>query len=819
MAFVSTRTNLATGITNTFGDVYVRDVDAGLTYRASVQVSTLLGSQAAAYRCFGAVLSADGQTVSFKASILGGSLAGKVWLFRQSLLNGVADVISTNALAVTWPSLSADGRYTAYDALNPAQAGVLVWDAWLQRSDPVIVPANTGPAHSPLLSSDGSTIALVSAATPNPSAAQPVPFQVYAGSRTGTNDRVFNLALITATPGGQPSLTDHEILIPALSPDGTRVAFESTDATLVPNDLNQASDVFLRDLQGQTTQLISRRDPALPARTSTVGLRAADPGCLSADARLLVTTTYDNNFAPDDTNLVAGLVLTDLGLGSNIFLTGTTNDFGWPRLSADGRFLVHGYACHYVLVNPYAPPPYSPVTSYYLRDLAAATSVLASVRYDGTGSAYGGYGPPAISPDGRWVAFASSDSGLVPGSYSTVVRTYARDMLAGTNQVLSRNQAGTFGNDLSADPVFSPDGHWVMFYSKAGNLSPYSPPGAEVNLYARNLDSDELRQISLTDSGTGSLGYLPPARFSVTGQFVVFGTVSNRIYVHDLAGRTNYAVGQGGANPAISASGRLVAAETVGPVPTQIILWDRQTGLSNLVSVNAAGSGGGNGPSTSPLLTANGRYVIFASRASDLVSDDDNGASDIFLRDLVQNVTMLVSRGLSGRPGRGSSLRPLLGPDGSTVVFSSVAPDLVAGDYNDARDVFVLKLGTADSDGDGMDDAWEMAYFGTLARDGTGDFDGDGMTDYQEFLAGTDPTNSNSVLRVFILSSVGNTNVTLLWPGSTNRAYRAQYKETVQPGPWTDLPGQPTVTGGTALQNDPTAPGTGQRFYRVVVGP
>ena len=401
----------------------------------------------------------------------------------------------------------------------------------------------------------------------------------------------------------------------------------------------------------------------------------------------------------------------------------------------------------------------------------------------------------------------------------SVVQVYARDMVAGTNQALSQNQAGIFGNDLSSDPVFSPDGRWVTFYSRARSLGPYITSKPETNLYARNLISGELRRISLTDNGTASLCYVPPARFSATSQFIVFGTLSNGIYVHDLNNRTNYVVGGGAVNPAISANGRLVAAETVGTTPTQIILWDRQTGLSNLVSVNAAGTGGGNGPSTSPLLTANGRYVIFASRASDLVSDDDNGASDIFLRDLVQNVTMLVSRGLSGRPGRGSSLRPLLGPDGSTVVFYSVAPDLVAGDYNDARDVFVLKLGTADSDGDGMDDAWEMAYFGTLARDGTGDFDGDGMTDYQEFLAGTDPTNSNSVLRVFILSSVGNTNVTLLWPGSTNRAYRAQYKETVQPGPWTDLPGQPTVTGGTALQNDPTAPGTGQRFYRVVVGP
>src|SRR5207245_10734441 len=116
----------------------------------------------------------------------------------------------------------------------------------------------------------------------------------------------------------------------------------------------------------------------------------------------------------------------------------------------------------------------------------------------------------------------------------------------------------------------------------------------------------------------------------------------------------------------------------------------------------------------------------------------------------------------------------VLGPDGRTRVSQIFASDLVAVDFNDRRDVFVLKLGGIDADHDGMDDDWEMAYFGTLARDGTGDFDGDGMTDLQEFLAGTDPTNGGSVLRVMTLTSVRGVGTAILWSAVEGRAYRVQ---------------------------------------------
>src|SRR6185503_15204419 len=108
-----------------------------------------------------------------------------------------------------------------------------------------------------------------------------------------------------------------------------------------------------------------------------------------------------------------------------------------------------------------------------------------------------------------------------------------------------------------------------------------------------------------------------------------------------------------------------------------------------------------------------------------------------------------LSRNFTGTAtGNHLSSNPVLSADGRVVAFQSFASDLVPGDYNDTRDVFVVSLAGPDTDGDGLDDDWEMAYFSTLTRDGSGDFDGDGASDAQEFRAGTDPTNTGSVFRV-----------------------------------------------------------------------
>jgi hypothetical protein len=117
-----------------------------------------------------------------------------------------------------------------------------------------------------------------------------------------------------------------------------------------------------------------------------------------------------------------------------------------------------------------------------------------------------------------------------------------------------------------------------------------------------------------------------------------------------------------------------------------------------------------------------------------------------------------------------------------------------------------------------MDDDWEMAYFGTLARDGTGDFDGDGQTDLEEFRAGTDPTNSGSVLRALRLTALNGGGARLIWVATPGKTYRVQFKDELDKADWAYLPGEVLATGATSSMLDNSAMAS-HRFYRVICMP
>jgi hypothetical protein len=156
---------------------------------------------------------------------------------------------------------------------------------------------------------------------------------------------------------------------------------------------------------------------------------------------------------------------------------------------------------------------------------------------------------------------------------------------------------------------------------------------------------------------------------------------------------------------------------------------------------------------------------------------------------------------------------PVLAADGRNVVFQSFASDLVEGDYNEERDIFALRLGVGDSDNDGMDDDWEVAQFGNLSRDGAGDQDGDGQTDLQEFLAGTNPTNGGSILRVLTITPMDGGSTTVVWSAVVGRSYVVQYKDSLDSN-WTNASG--AIEADSTSMSFAHSSSSPQRFYRVV---
>src|SRR5664280_2104126 len=130
------------------------------------------------------------------------------------------------------------------------------------------------------------------------------------------------------------------------------------------------------------------------------------------------------------------------------------------------------------------------------------------------------------------------------------------------------------------------------------------------------------------------------------------------------------------------------------PPKINVFLRDRTNRTTTLVSINLAGTGGGNGDSMPIELSTNGQYALFESSASNLVSGDTNNATDVFVRDLVNGTNILVSIGADGGCANGVSGESAMTPNGRYVAFASAASNLVPGDTNGIQDIFVRDLVT-----------------------------------------------------------------------------------------------------------------------------
>ncbi len=238
------------------------------------------------------------------------------------------------------------------------------------------------------------------------------------------------------------------------------------------------------------------------------------------------------------------------------------------------------------------------------------------------------------------------------------------------------------------------------------------------------LASVSTKQVSVTRRGGDPRGYSYTSSISADGRHVAFFSFAGDLVADDHAAqwldvfvrdvetgitvRANVDLDGGDPNdgasdafdpPALSRNGRFVsfaspASDLVagdGNGETDVFVRDLLAGLTIRASVDVGGADA-NGISFAPSISGDGRYVAFWSEASDLVAGDGNPASDIFVRDLVAGTTVRASVDVDGGDPNGGSLEPSISPDGRYVAFSSDASDLVAVDGNGARDVFVRDL-------------------------------------------------------------------------------------------------------------------------------
>ncbi|PYM15823.1 MAG: hypothetical protein DME18_03280, partial [Verrucomicrobia bacterium] len=819
VAFLSTATNLVFNNTRNTNNLFVRNLATGVTKMINIVPP---GVSNVTVQSLNHVLSADGAYLAFRA-ITSNTNSVPEGIYWVDLANDTYTPVGPTNLITTprsglgdfsGPVMSADGLALAFEAIPftiPAGArDIYSWNALSGETLLVSFPNSTTNVSRnirPLINADGTRIAFVSNATnvfPN---SGPNSFQIYVHEVATVSNKLISLS----ADGSPVNEGDLDWAAPSFSADGRVLAFQSRSADLVNNDGNHASDVFVRDLDTDTTQLVSARHAALPQVFGSA-LSSLNASSISSNAQVAVFVSEADNLAPNDTNALQDVFARDLQSGSNLLVsvnfdgTGTGNGLSkWPALSANGRFVAFVSGASNLVVDDT-----NAWDDVFVRDLQAGTTTRISVNNDGTGLNSAIPNTPSPSADGRWVAY--KDAGSI----------YVWDTQAGTNALASVANDGT---PVTGDaPVISPDGGHVTFLSG-------SPP----LLYDHDLASGTTVPVS-------SDPVAPSQVISGDSALLVFQAnappTNFNLYVHPLGTTSNrlITVAQGGgastnrlsAKSRVSADGRfvaflsedaaLVAGDTNGA--PDVFVADLATGSIRLVSVDDNGTSAGNGSSDSPDISADGRFVVFRSLASNLVPNDTNTQADVFLRDLQAGTTTLLSGSSSGYGSANQrSTRPMISADGQVVLFNSAASDLVNNDFNQAQDLFYFRntAVTSDTDGDGMDDAWENAYFNSLWRDGSGDFDQDGASDFAEFRAGTDPTQADSVFRGELVGPPENGAVLVRWNSVPGRIYRLQFKNDLKTNQWTDLKGDVIADSTTASKPDGTIGFLRQRYYRVLL--
>ena len=266
---------------------------------------------------------------------------------------------------------------------------------------------------------------------------------------------------------------------------------------------------------------------------------------------------------------------------------------------------------------------------------------------------------PAISADGRYVAYVSDASNLVAEDTNGAPDVFVRDRKLDTTSRVSVSSTGHQGNGDSGvyGPAISADGRYVAFTSKATNLVSGDTNGRK-DVFVRDRKLHKTRRVSVSSSGRQGYGASFNVAISADGRYVAFSSLAPNLVAGDVNKHSD------------------------------VFVRDRKRHTTRRVSVSSAGRQG-NAESFGPAISADGRYVAFESRASNFAARDRHGTYDVFVRDRKLHKTRMMSVSSTGNPGNSSSENPAISADGHYVAFDSYATNLVSGDTNGEPDAFL----------------------------------------------------------------------------------------------------------------------------------
>ncbi|MEW6476873.1 MAG: hypothetical protein AB1679_31840 [Actinomycetota bacterium] len=691
VAFTSEATNLVAGDGNDRADVFVRTL--------GVNPSTTLVSVAAGGTASGndgsdePSLDGSGTKVAFSSDatdLVDGDTNGKTDVFWRDLTAGVTELVSLRDRSSTTqgtddsfsPSISGDGTKIAF-ASNASNLTTLsddndTTDVFLRDR------ANVDDQRTQLLSRCGQDVGDDQSFAPRitgetAAGGRGVAFVSHAGNLLGScgdpsappdNN---NLADVYFRPdaAGQPTerisrdTAGAQFMRPSLeaavSGDGRLVVFTTGTPDAATGGPGAGSEVFGRD-RGVTPG-VTRRLSA-PTNGPALGPAVTEFPAISGDGRIVAYASAAPDLVTDDSNGLTDVFVSDrtrnettrvtLGL-SGAQPDGPSATDSPPAISADGMVVAFSSQATNLVSGDS-----NGLTDVFVHDRARKETTRVSVGPNGLeatgGQSDGGSYMPAVSADGRFVAFASDADNLVADDTNNATDVFVHDRQTRTTTRVSVGPNGVQAEDLSYNPSISADGSVVAFVSRAPNLVA-GDTNTETDVFVRDIKAGATVAVR---SGNGPVGDGPSSvpALSADGRWVAFASAATNL----VDGDTNNAV--------------------------DIFVFDRRTGGVERVSVGSDGAPA-NRDSDTPAISADGRFVAFSSGAKNLVPADTNNKTDIFVRDRRIAATTRVNVGPSPDQADRPSLRPSLSADGRFVAFQSAAANLVAGDTNAAPDIFV----------------------------------------------------------------------------------------------------------------------------------
>lgn len=382
----------------------------------------------------------------------------------------------------------------------------------------------------------------------------------------------------------------------------------------------------------------------------------------------------------------------------------------YPSVSADGRYVAFTSDANNLV------PGDTSSDDVFVRDRLTGSTKRVSVSSSGEQANSYSFDTPPISADGRYIAFQSVASNLVPDDTNGWLDIFRHDRVTGETVRVNIPNAGGQSGYYAEHPSISGDGRFVAFESYASDLVDGDTNGTS-DIYVRDMATGETRRVSVSGSGGQGNGESHMPSVSDSGRYVAFNSWASNLvsgdtnnngdaFVHDLAtGETRrVSVSSAGAQSdgwsytfdgSLSSDGRYVAFKSTAPNLVagdtngvwDVFVRDTVTGQTTRVSLSSSGRQVNAGV-PEYAISANGRYVAFTTAADNLAPHDENGSYDVFMHDRKTGRTRLVSATPNGRPSNAYVSGLSVDGSGEVVVFASNADSLVPGDTNGKLDVF-----------------------------------------------------------------------------------------------------------------------------------